>query len=169
MRTIDKILIFCLFFVCISCYSQTNLIPTITNTYVNLEIGANYSGSKFGGSCRLSYDASKSVQVGLETDYVNGTLYQSSGNGKFGKTVATAYGDVFFYAISGVGLAFDNKVNNSTGLIALAGTGIGYITPFSFKLLNKYPLRLMCDLEIDKYSNSDNLVFKQYIGCRISF
>ncbi len=132
-------------------------------------MGANYSGSRFGASCRLSYDASKAVQIGLETDYINGTLYQSSGNGKLGKTVATAYGDLFLYAISGVGLAFENKANNSTGLIGIAGTGVGYIIPNSFKLFGKYSTRLLCDFEIDKYSNTENLVFKQFIGLRIEF
>ena len=157
---------FCLFFYCLDTYGQS---VQKTNTYVNLEIGVNYAGNQFGGSTRLSYDLNPSVQVGIEGDYIRGVLYQSSGNGKLGKSFNTKYGSFFTYIISGAGLSFENKVGNSNGLIGIAGIGIGYATKPEFNLFNRFPTGLTFCIEADKYSNIDSLVFKQYAGIRIEF
>ncbi len=135
-----------------------------------MELGVNYSGSKFGGSCRLSYELNPNVEIGVETDYISGTLYQSSGNGKLGKNLSLGnYGSVFLYAMSGAGVSLENKVGNTTGLIGIIGIGSGYATSPFFKLFGKYPTRLTFCAEIDQYSNINPLVFKQYGGIRIEF
>lgn len=170
-----KILIFCLFFLfSISCYSQTttnivNKIPTNSLTAINLEVGGNYSGNKFGESARLSYELNKYAEIGLEGDIIDGVIYQSTGNAKLGKSFETQEGDIFLYGITGTGLAFENKVNNSTSLVTILGAGFGYKTPIEFKLFGRYESNIFIDLEIDKYSNIDNMVFKQFIGWQISF
>lgn len=175
MFKIDKILIFCLFFVfSINCYSQTttnivNKIPTNSLTAINFEIGGNYSGNKFGESARLSYELNKYAEIGIEGDYINGTLYQSTGNAKLGRSFDTQEGDIFLYGITGTGLAFQNKVDNSTGLITILGMGAAYSSPYKFKLFSRYESNIFIDFELDKYSNTTDLVFKQFIGFRIQF
>ena len=169
MFKIGKILIFCLFFLfSISCYSQTNNIPTNSLTAINFEIGGNYSGNKFGESARLSYELNNYAEIGLEGDIIHGVLYQSTGNAKLGKSFQTQEGDVFLYGITGTGLAFENKSDNSTGLVTILGMGAGYKLPKDFKLFG-YKTNLFIDLEVDKYSNVDSLVFKQFVGIRLSF